>query len=324
MRAAVIHGAGQAPLPGEHPDPVLAGDRTLVAVTAAPISPLDVLAASGTSYFGAPAVPYVPGVQGVGRVVRADSSTGPRVFFTTTAGTAPGDGALAAACAPRSDTLVELPEGVDDAVVASLGLSAVAAWHSMVVRAGLVPGERVLVLGAGAVGQVGIGLASALGAGAVVAAARSTGSQERARACGATAVAGLGSSDPAVLTAAFRDALGDGGADVVIDGLGGAPATAAARVLAPGGRMVHLGSNAGASFEIDSALLRSRSASVLGHTNAALRPDQVERALREVLVHAADGRISVTHDVVALDDVGEAWRRQADGTARARQVVTPG
>jgi NADPH:quinone reductase-like Zn-dependent oxidoreductase len=324
MRAAVIHAAGEAPLPGGHPDPVPTEGRALVAVSAAPISPLDVLAASGTSYFGAPAVPYVPGVQGVGRVVRADGRDGPRVFFTTTAGTAPGDGALAARCAPSTDTLVELPDGVDDAVVASLGLSAVAAWHALVVRAGLTAGERVLVLGVGAVGQVGIGVAAARGAGAVVAAARSGASRDRAVARGATAVAGLTTTDPTELAAAFREALGDSGADVVLDGLGGAPATAAARVLAPGGRMVHLGYSAGATFEIDSALLRSRSASVLGHTNAALSATEVAGALREVLALAASGAVAVDHEVVPLDGVTAAWRRQADGTARARQVVTPG
>ena len=54
-------------------------------VTAAPIVPLDLLCASGTSYFGEPALPYVPGVQGVGVVVAA-LAAGTRVWFATTAG----------------------------------------------------------------------------------------------------------------------------------------------------------------------------------------------------------------------------------------------
>ena len=56
----------------------------LVRVTAAPIVPLDLLAASGTSYFGRPATPYVPGVQGVGVVERsATHEPGTRVWFAT-------------------------------------------------------------------------------------------------------------------------------------------------------------------------------------------------------------------------------------------------
>ena len=57
MRAAVLTEPGQAPAWAEHPDPVAADGRGVVRVTAAPIVPLDLLAASGTSYFGRPAVP---------------------------------------------------------------------------------------------------------------------------------------------------------------------------------------------------------------------------------------------------------------------------
>ena len=46
----------------ERPSPAAAPGRSVVRVTAAPIVPLDLLCASGTSYFGRPAVPYVPGV----------------------------------------------------------------------------------------------------------------------------------------------------------------------------------------------------------------------------------------------------------------------
>ena len=67
MRAAVLTTPGEAPAPAEHPAPEPAG-RTLVRMTAAPIVPLDLLCASGTSYFGRPATPYVPGTQGVGVV----------------------------------------------------------------------------------------------------------------------------------------------------------------------------------------------------------------------------------------------------------------
>ena len=65
MRAAVLHIPGEAPAFGEHPDPDEAPGSTVVRVTAAPIVPLDLLCASGTSYFGPPPLPYVPGVQAV-------------------------------------------------------------------------------------------------------------------------------------------------------------------------------------------------------------------------------------------------------------------
>ena len=62
ITAALLHQCGAAPAVGkrERRDP--RGDERIVRVTAAPITPLDVLCAAGTSYFGTPATPYVPGV----------------------------------------------------------------------------------------------------------------------------------------------------------------------------------------------------------------------------------------------------------------------
>ena len=61
------------------------------------IVPLDLLCASGTSYFGRPAVPYVPGVQGVGVIETSPTlDPGTRVWFATSAGMAAGNGSLAA------------------------------------------------------------------------------------------------------------------------------------------------------------------------------------------------------------------------------------
>lgn len=87
---------GEPPAYRTHPDPVADPGRTLVRVTAAPVVPLDLLCASGTSYFGRPAVPYVPGVQGIG-VVKASAvhPPGARAWFATSAGMAPGDGSQA-------------------------------------------------------------------------------------------------------------------------------------------------------------------------------------------------------------------------------------
>ncbi|MFF0772887.1 hypothetical protein ACFYUK_28640 [Nonomuraea wenchangensis] len=66
MRAARIVTCGEPPVVADCPDPEPGPDEPLVRVLAAPITPLDLLCASGTSYFGTPATPYVPGVQGVG------------------------------------------------------------------------------------------------------------------------------------------------------------------------------------------------------------------------------------------------------------------
>ena len=321
MRAAVLHTAGSAPSYREHPAPSAAPGSTLVRVTAAPVVPLDLLCASGTSYFGVPATPYVPGGQGVGVVEASDSyAVGSRVWFYTPAGMRPSDGSLAELCLVPDADVVRLEAAVPDELAAALGLSGVAAWMALSWRARLQEGERVLVLGGGgAVGQAGIGAARALGAATVVAVARTT-SVDRARAAGADLVVPLG-EDVDALAAVLTEA---GPFDVVLDPVWGHAATAAARALAVGGRLVNLGGGAGDQATFQSSVLRSRSAAVLGYTNNALTPEQRASAISAVLGHAAAGRIRLAYDVHPLADVEEAWARQADGRAHARCVLVPG
>jgi len=330
MRAAVIHTLGSAPALADHPDPHRGATESVVTVTAAPITPLDLLCATGTSYFGAPATPYVPGVQGVGVVRESDLvAPGSRVWFATSAGMSAGDGSMGELCVVADDDLVPLPDGVDDATVAALGLSAVAAWASMTLRGALAEGEQVLVLGGGGVvGQVAVQAARALGARRVVAAARSMAARARAEQAGADAVVPLPArGDPrdpeqvAALAQAMSEA-GDGGFDLVVDPLCGLPATAAAAVLAQRGRLVNLGSSAGPDALWDSAILRSRSASVVGYTNNALTTEQRRDALLAVLALAADGRLEVSHERLAMHELEVAWERQRAGVAAGRVVLT--
>lgn len=313
MRAALIERPGRPPVVGERARP--AGE-TLVEVLAAPITPLDLLCASGTSYFGRPQTPYVPGVQGVGRI------DGGLVWFPTSAGMAPGDGSMAElAAVPRAD-LVELPSWADPVLVAALGLSAVAAHMALTWRGELTAGEQVIILGAGGVvGQAGVQLARRAGARRVVAANRSTAGLERALELGADAVVALDTDDVEVLATRFAEACA-GPADLVLDPLFGAPAAAAARALRPGGRLVHLGSSAAQTCPLDSATLRSHSLRLLGYTNNELTPEQRASAIRAIVDAALDG-MTLTHETVPLADVTDAWMRQSVGRTRGRVVLLP-
>ncbi len=323
MRAAVLHTPGQPPEFGPRPDPAPVAGRTLVRVTAAPVVPLDLLCASGTSYLGRPATPYVPGVQGVGVVEHsAVHAPGSRVWFATSAGMAPGDGSLAERCSVPDADVVPIEAGVPDVALAALGLSAVAAWMALTWRGRLRPGERVVVLGGGgAVGQAAVGAAALLGAGRVVAVCRSAAAADRARRAGADEVVPL-SEDVDGLAARLAEACG-GAADLVVDPVFGAAATAASRTLAPAGRLVNLGGASGDEATFSSSVLRGRSAEVLGYTNNALTAEQRAQALTAVAGHAAGGRLAVAAGTCALPDVAAAWSRQAAGDAGVRLVLTP-
>jgi NADPH:quinone reductase-like Zn-dependent oxidoreductase len=321
VKAAVLHAPGLAPVFGDHPAPHGGEGMTVVRVRAAPVVPLDLLCASGTSYFGVPRTPYVPGGQGVGTVESsATFEPGMRVWFFATAGMEPGDGSLAELCAVPDGDVVPIDADVPDPLAAALGLSGVAAWMALTWRARLAAGERVLVLGGGgAVGQAGIAIARVLGAAEVIALARPS-SVPRAQAAGADVVVPLDTTDVDALAASLA---AHGPYDVVLDPVFGLAATAAARELAVEGRLVNLGGASGDTAVLSSASLRSKTASVLGYTNNALSAEQRRDAVGSVLEHAAAGRIRVDFEECCLSDVEATWSRVAAGTAGARCVLVP-
>jgi NADPH:quinone reductase-like Zn-dependent oxidoreductase len=320
MRAVELQTPGEPPAVVDRPEPTPAPGESLVRVTAAPITPLDLLCASGRSYFGVPQTPYVPGVQGVGTV------DGRAVWFPMSAGMAPGDGSMAEAAVVPEEDLVTLPDGVVPTEVAALGLSAIAAYMALTWRGELAEGETVLVLGAGGVvGQAAIQLARLHGATRVVGAARSHAGQQRAVAAGADEVVELDSDAPEHVDelAARMGAAADGPVDLVLDPLFGVPAAAALKCLRPGGRLVNLGGSADERCPLDSSTIRSRSLRLLGYTNNALTREQKAGAMTTVAGHSAAGRLTVAHEVVPLEEAPLAWQRQASGDTAGRLVLVP-
>ncbi|MEU5963946.1 zinc-binding alcohol dehydrogenase family protein [Micromonospora parva] len=318
IRAAVLTRCGAAPTLAERPTPVPADGEVAVTVEAAPVTPLDVLCASGTSYFGPPTTPYVPGVQGVGRL-----ADGTPVWFGTSAGMRSGvDGSMAGTVTVPTTDVVALPDGVPLTLLAALGLSAVAAQAALTDAGGLSVGDQVVVLGAGGVvGQAAVQLALLGGARRVIAVARSAAARARAEEFGAAvALPLLPDDDVASLADRLRHAA-DGPVDLALDPVFGVPAAAALRMLRPGGRLVNLGSAAGATAPIESAVLRSGALRIVGYTNNGLSTAARAAALTVVAGHAATGRLTVDHEIVPFDAVADAWARQDAGTAAGRIVL---
>ncbi|MBV9229407.1 MAG: zinc-binding alcohol dehydrogenase family protein [Chloroflexi bacterium] len=324
MPAAVLRAHAASPEYLLWPVPRRERGQALVEVLAAPISPLDLLCASGKSYFGAPQLPYIPGTQGIGIVIEADTlAPGQRVWFSCDAGMKPGDGSMALYCVISESAALVLPEQIDTDLAAALGLSAIAAWMALTWRGHLQPGEQVLVLGAsGAVGQVAVQAARLLGAGRVIAASRDEIARTRALSLGADAVVDLTGDDVDEISKRIAVAC-NGPLHLVIDPIWGLPAEAAGRVLASEGRLVNIGSAAGPTARFESATVRSRLHNILGYTNVALTNEQKAEALTEIITHAAAGRCTVERETIPLAKVAEAWERQA-ASARRKLILVPG
>lgn len=317
VRGAVIDQIGGPPTVKEVEEPNRSGGQALIRVSAAAINPLDLAIASGRYYGGTPETPYVPGTEGAGVVVEANSvAPGTRVRFEARTGR---NGSLAERALAAEDALIELPEGTDDGMAAALGVAGLAAWLALERRGQLREGETVLVLGAsGAVGQIAVQAAKILRAGRVIGAGRSLEGLQRARALGADATVTLEEQNVDELSDQFRKAAG-GDVDLVIDPLWGEPAVAALQALRTGGRLVNLGQSAGGEAAISSASVRSGMRSILGHANAMTPLDVRRDAYLTLLEHAEAGRLTVDVEVVPLEEIARAWERQA--TSPHRKIV---
>ena len=312
MRAALVREVRAVPEVAD----VSAPDGATIEVLAAPINPIDLAVSRGILATGHPDLPYVPGCEAVGR--RDDRSV---VWIYGGSLGRTSNGAIAERAAIGDSNVIEVPEGADPALAAGLGIAGLAGWLPLAWRAPLRGGENVLVLGAtGSVGLVAVQAAKLLGAGRVVAAGRSAERLERARQCGADATLDL--DEAGDLVVAFRDAFGGEGPSYVFDPLWGEPAAAAVQAAVPRATIVNLGQSAGATSELASAAVRFKSLSIYGHTNFAVPPDELADHYRRLVGHALAGEIRLDVERVSLDDVADAWRRQAEG-AGSKLVVVP-
>jgi NADPH2:quinone reductase len=319
MRAAVVQAVGSPPAAAEVDEPVRAPGRALVAVAAAPLNPVEIRVAAGRHPRRAEP-PYVPGLEGAGTVVESDRfEAGTRVRFESAA--LPGFGAhgtLAERAAVPEESLARLPGAVEDDVAAAVGVVGITALLALE-RAAPLDGTRVLVLGAsGAVGQIAVQLAKAMGAARVVGAGRSADRLARVRELGADEVVELGSGD---LGEAFKRAAG-GQLDVVVDPLWGEPAMAALGAIATEGRLVNVGQSAGTDVRIPLETVRNRQAAIHAISSGWTELAHKVAAYGRVLEHLRAGRLEVDREVVALDAVGSAWQRQEASPGKKLVVAT--
>ncbi len=290
----------------------------MVRVSAAPVAQLDLLCASGSSYFGVQPLPYVPGTQGVGTIVNSSAwAVGTRVWFATSAGMEPGNGTWAEQARPWDDDVVVLDSvSLDDMMVAAIGQSGVAGWMA-VQRARVTPGEVVVILGAtGVVGRLAVLAAKSAGA-RVVALCRRTPDPHLA---GADVTISYGRVPLEVLANLVREASG-GAVNVVIDPVFGPLAEALLSCLERGGRWVNLGGASADEARFSSSVIRSRALEVLGYTNAMLTAAERGVALLAALRLAQDQQLVIQHDEFGLEDIATAWNRAKDGSVPGRTVL---
>lgn len=210
------------------------------------------------------------------------------------------DGAAAQLMSVPLRNLVRKPARLSFAEAAALPLDLITAWHMLVARAQLRPGETVLVhAGGSGVGSAAIQIAKLWGA-TVYATAGSAEKAARAKELGADRAIEYRSQD---FVAEVRTLTAKRGVDVVFEHVGADTFERSLRVLAKGGRLVTCGATAGAEVTINLRLVFFKLLSILGSTMGSLAE------LQEIMKHVAAGRLRAVVDrVLPLADIAEGHR----------------
>ncbi len=298
------------------PDPA---QGVLIEVRAAGVCFPDVLQTRG-EYQIKPALPFVPGSEVSGVVMSAPSGSG----------LAPGDrvaafcmlGGFAEQVVVPPALVFPLPDVLDWDEGAALPMNYLTCDFALRVRAGLRPGETVLVHGAaGGIGTAAIQLAVAHQA-RVIAVVSSEAKAEVARQAGAHEV---------VTVEGFKDAAraltGGQGVDVVVDPVGGDRFTDSLRTLAPLGRLLVIGFTEGSIPEVKVNRLLLGNLSVVGVGWGAYwspRPAFLREQWQILLPLLESGALRpVVGERLPLEDAASALRVVDERRALAKLVLHP-
>jgi NADPH:quinone reductase len=310
---------------GELPEPKPGPGEVVIDVKAAEVNYPDILVISG-QYQVKPPLPFSPGKAAAGVISAVGAgvtgfSVGDRVSAQVEYG------AFAQKLRAPAVSVFRMPDGVDFAKAAALGLVYQTAHFALIERARLQRGDRVLVLGAsGGIGVASVQLAKALGAATVIAGVLGQANVGIARGCGADVVIDLGSIDLRDgLRDAVRAATGGHGADIVIDPVGGAANAAALRAMAWRGRMVIIGFAAGEIPTIKANYLLVKNIEVSGLQWSDYRdrtPDWVRRVQMEIFdLHVAGKLNPVISRIFPLEGFKDALSLLRDGKAQGKLIL---
>ena len=204
------------------------------------------------------------------------------------------------------------PENLSWEEAASIPLVFQTAWHMLLARAELQPGEDVLILGAGSgVGSAAIQIAKFFGA-RVLATAGSDEKLQKAKELGADH---LINHKTQKIRDEVRRITGKRGVDVVFEHVGTATWDDSLASLAPSGRLVTCGATTGYDAKIDLRFLFSRQLSLLGSYMGT------KSELHSVMRLVSTGRLKPVVDRIVPLAEATAAHRYLESSSQFGKVV---
>lgn len=198
--------------------------------------------------------------------------------------------------------LLPLPDHVTYQTAAAASLVFVTAWHSLITRGRLRPGESVLVIGAGGgVNTAALQIARLAGAGPILV----VGSSEEKLAASLKLGADITLNRHEVdWSREVYQLTGKRGVDVVVDNVGAATFPQSLRALRRGGRLLTVGNSSGPHLELDNRYIFGKQLTILGSTMGT--SVDYETVMRLIF----DGRLQPVIDTAYPLELGPAALRR--------------
>jgi len=320
------------------PDPKPRNDQVLVRVRACAMNHLDLWVRKGLPGVN---LPHIPGSDAAGEIVEVGEyvtglKPGQRVLIApmhfcnhcakcvaglqnqcpefTVLGNAVDGGDCELMAVPAVN-VIPIPDNLDFNQAASVPLVFLTAWHMLVGRAGIRPGQTLLVLGANSgVGIAAIQIAKLFHA-RVITTAGDEQKMQKARELGADYVINHYQQK---ISEEVRRITNKEGCDIVLEHVGAATWEESMKALKPGGTLVTCGATSGPQVGIELRFLFTRHLSLLGSYMGTMGE------LHEVLGHVFAGRLKPVVDTTfPLKEIRAAHEYMAKSQMFGKIVLTP-
>ncbi len=305
----------------KRPRPVARPGDVVIKLAYAGVNRPDALQRAGL-YAPPPTASDLPGLEAAGEIVELGAGVSGWKPGDQVCALLPGGGYAEYVATPAAHCL-PVPDGMDLKQAACLPETYFTVWSNVFMRGGLKAGERFLLHGGSSgIGTTAIQLANAFGARVFTTA----GSDAKCKVCselGAERAINYHDED-------FVEVLrATGGADLILDMVGGAYLPRNIKSLADDGRLVQIAFLTGSKIELNFAQVMMRRLTITGST---LRPqsdlakaDIATALLREVWPLLASGRVAPVMDQeFALADAAKAHARLESGDHIGKIVLKVG